>query len=95
MCVKLCKVFWYVFIPASLDIAVYARNLGVGDNDNHDSDNHTQSADVDMDDAEAPGDAAADDDDDNDNGVVEGPVANCDVKLARTIGEFVVISFYS
>ncbi|OAX31653.1 hypothetical protein K503DRAFT_727701 [Rhizopogon vinicolor AM-OR11-026] len=48
-------------------------------------DNHTQGADVDMDDAEAPGDAAADDDDDNDNGVVEGPVANCDVKLARTI----------
>ncbi|KIK34770.1 hypothetical protein CY34DRAFT_17485 [Suillus luteus UH-Slu-Lm8-n1] len=25
------------------------------------------------------------DDDDNDNGVVEGPVANCDVKLVRTI----------
>lgn len=27
------------------------------------------------------------DDDDNDNGVVEGPVANCDVKLACTIGK--------
>ncbi|KAG1814970.1 hypothetical protein EV424DRAFT_1413060 [Suillus variegatus] len=54
---------------------------------NHDCDD-TMDAGMDaMDEDEDEDDVrvAEGDDDDNDNGVVEGPVANCDVKLACTI----------